>query len=144
MLSLFPKTDLCRIDCSFDVNLCNWKQSKSDNMDWIRWSGSTPSPFTGPSFDHTTGCKWFISLLSLFLLVYKTPKIINNNRKGISALIFLSKQMATIYTLMDRHHKRENLQDWRVLQIVSLELIAYSFGIICMEYQNTWCWVWPY
>ncbi|XP_040203658.1 MAM and LDL-receptor class A domain-containing protein 1-like [Rana temporaria] len=60
MLSVFPKTDVCHIDCSFDVNLCNWKQSTSDNMDWIHWNGSTPSDFTGPSFDHTTGYGYYL------------------------------------------------------------------------------------
>ncbi|XP_040203661.1 MAM domain-containing protein 2-like [Rana temporaria] len=29
-------------------------------MDWIHWNGSTPSDFTGPSFDHTTGYGYYL------------------------------------------------------------------------------------
>ncbi|KAM9316560.1 IgGFc-binding protein-like [Gastrophryne carolinensis] len=53
-------TDICHIDCSFDINLCNWKQSVDDNMDWIRWKGATPSDLTGPSYDHTTGDGYYL------------------------------------------------------------------------------------
>ncbi|KAM4043769.1 IgGFc-binding protein-like [Anomaloglossus baeobatrachus] len=52
--------DKCQIGCSFDTDFCNWKQSKSDNIDWIRWRGATPSDLTGPSFDHTTGDGYYL------------------------------------------------------------------------------------
>ncbi|KAG8540508.1 hypothetical protein GDO81_019163, partial [Engystomops pustulosus] len=55
-----PTPDTCDLDCSFDVNLCNWKQSVNDNMDWIRWRGPTPSSLTGPSYDHTTGNGYYL------------------------------------------------------------------------------------
>ena len=35
--------------------LCKWRQDRTDNADWIRKSGRTPSSSTGPSEDHTTG-----------------------------------------------------------------------------------------
>ncbi|XP_077146435.1 IgGFc-binding protein-like isoform X6 [Ranitomeya variabilis] len=50
----------CDIGCSFDSGFCNWKQSKSDNIDWIRWRGATPSELTGPSIDHTTGDGYYL------------------------------------------------------------------------------------
>ncbi|XP_072266263.1 IgGFc-binding protein-like [Pyxicephalus adspersus] len=50
----------CRFECSFDVDLCNWKQSATDPIDWTRWTGSTPSIFTGPSYDHTTGGGYYL------------------------------------------------------------------------------------
>ncbi|XP_072266261.1 IgGFc-binding protein-like [Pyxicephalus adspersus] len=52
--------DKCRFDCSFDEGFCNWKQSVSDNIDWTRWSGPTPSSYTGPSYDHTTGNGYYL------------------------------------------------------------------------------------
>ncbi|CAJ0959483.1 unnamed protein product, partial [Ranitomeya imitator] len=50
----------CDIGCSFDSGFCNWKQSKSDKIDWIRWRGATPSELTGPSLDHTTGDGYYL------------------------------------------------------------------------------------
>jgi len=38
--------------CSFQSNTCTWTQSHSDNTNWRRQHGSTPSQNTGPSRDH--------------------------------------------------------------------------------------------
>ncbi|KAL7851000.1 hypothetical protein AOLI_G00213560 [Acnodon oligacanthus] len=46
---------VCRINCDFEKDLCTWNQYLADVFDWTRHSGSTPTPLTGPSFDHTTG-----------------------------------------------------------------------------------------
>ncbi|KAH9500035.1 hypothetical protein Btru_076217 [Bulinus truncatus] len=38
----------------FETNLFNgWTQGNDDQIDWVRWSGNTPSNGTGPSTDHT-------------------------------------------------------------------------------------------
>ncbi|XP_070566354.1 scavenger receptor cysteine-rich domain-containing protein DMBT1-like isoform X2 [Ptychodera flava] len=39
--------------CDFQHGFCTWSQSCFDNFDWKRNKGSTPTPFTGPSRDHT-------------------------------------------------------------------------------------------
>ncbi|GCC21508.1 hypothetical protein chiPu_0019980 [Chiloscyllium punctatum] len=38
----------------------SWTQSKTDDLDWKRISGSTPSALTGPSYDHTSGGGYYI------------------------------------------------------------------------------------
>ena len=44
------------LSCDFDNSLCSgWDQSYSDDFDWTRRRGSTPSRSTGPSYDHTSG-----------------------------------------------------------------------------------------
>ena len=43
------------LDCDFDVNTCTWVQGDTDDFNWSRISGSTPSNNTGPNGDHTTG-----------------------------------------------------------------------------------------
>lgn len=40
--------------CSFEKSLCNWRQEKDDQFDFIRRSGATGSFRTGPTRDHTT------------------------------------------------------------------------------------------
>ncbi|XP_047128245.1 MAM and LDL-receptor class A domain-containing protein 1 isoform X1 [Hydra vulgaris] len=46
-------------ECSFEAGMCTWSNTKSnlDTFDWIIGSGGTPSFFTGPDVDHTTGSK---------------------------------------------------------------------------------------
>ncbi|XP_074549659.1 MAM and LDL-receptor class A domain-containing protein 1 isoform X2 [Halichoeres trimaculatus] len=39
--------------CSFEFDLCSWRQSQEDNFDWLIKAGSTPTVGTGPSSDHT-------------------------------------------------------------------------------------------
>eukprot|EP00057_Strongylocentrotus_purpuratus_P018004 XP_011672478.1 PREDICTED: MAM and LDL-receptor class A domain-containing protein 1-like [Strongylocentrotus purpuratus] len=42
--------------CDFEKGKCGWSdEQETDTRDWLRNNGATPSPFTGPSFDHTTG-----------------------------------------------------------------------------------------
>ncbi|XP_071104753.1 MAM and LDL-receptor class A domain-containing protein 1-like [Haliotis cracherodii] len=41
--------------CDFENSFCSWMQSKSDDFDWTRRRGSTPSTYTGPTTDHTLG-----------------------------------------------------------------------------------------
>ncbi|XP_074009677.1 IgGFc-binding protein [Numenius arquata] len=52
----------CNMSCTFDVNFCEWQQENSDDFDWIRHKGPTPTPNTGPSHDHTTGEGYYIYL----------------------------------------------------------------------------------
>ena len=40
--------------CNFESSLCSWQQDQGDQFDWTRAAGSTPSPYTGPTRDHTT------------------------------------------------------------------------------------------
>ncbi|XP_067330349.1 MAM and LDL-receptor class A domain-containing protein 2 [Channa argus] len=45
-----PASDLC----DFEEGSCNWQQQTSDDFDWVRQSGTTHNPNTGPDSDHTT------------------------------------------------------------------------------------------
>ncbi|EDV21956.1 uncharacterized protein TRIADDRAFT_59472 [Trichoplax adhaerens] len=45
-------------DCDFESSLCTWANSLSNDINWIRGSGDTPSANTGPSIDHTLGTRF--------------------------------------------------------------------------------------
>ncbi|WAQ95435.1 MEP1B-like protein [Mya arenaria] len=39
--------------CTFQSNMCHWRNSNADTMQWTRHKGPTPSSSTGPTSDHT-------------------------------------------------------------------------------------------
>ncbi|XP_034026413.1 MAM and LDL-receptor class A domain-containing protein 1 [Thalassophryne amazonica] len=39
--------------CSFEFDLCSWRQCQQDEFNWLIKAGSTPTLGTGPSSDHT-------------------------------------------------------------------------------------------
>ncbi|XP_030849653.1 MAM and LDL-receptor class A domain-containing protein 2 [Strongylocentrotus purpuratus] len=41
--------------CDFETGICSWEQLRNDELDWFRFAGITPSSWTGPTRDHTTG-----------------------------------------------------------------------------------------
>ena len=43
------------IVCDFQKDMCGFIQDTSDNFNWIRNKGSTPTSGTGPILDHTLG-----------------------------------------------------------------------------------------
>ncbi|XP_073705829.1 MAM and LDL-receptor class A domain-containing protein 1 isoform X2 [Garra rufa] len=55
-----PSSASCAWSCNFDQDECGWEQLIQDSFDWTRWSGSTPSDFTGPAGDHTTGSGYYM------------------------------------------------------------------------------------
>ncbi|XP_056336956.1 MAM and LDL-receptor class A domain-containing protein 1 isoform X1 [Danio aesculapii] len=53
-------TPSCHINCDFEKDICTWTQLATDVFDWTRQRGSTPTPLTGPSSDHTTGSGFYM------------------------------------------------------------------------------------
>lgn len=49
--------------CDFEGGLCGFSQDKrSDSSDWERRRGPTPTSYTGPTGDHTTGLGYYLHL----------------------------------------------------------------------------------
>ncbi|XP_078356814.1 thyroid hormone-induced protein B-like [Oculina patagonica] len=44
-----------QVSCNFESGICGWEQEDTDDFDWTRTSGLTPTWWTGPDEDHTTG-----------------------------------------------------------------------------------------
>ena len=47
--------------CDFESGTCDWEQDKTDDFDWSRFKGRSPSVMTGPLRDHTTGTQAILS-----------------------------------------------------------------------------------
>lgn len=43
--------------CDFQKDFCSFIQDTTDNLNWTRNKGSTPTPGTGPQVDHTLGSR---------------------------------------------------------------------------------------
>lgn len=48
--------------CNFETDMCEWKNENDKGLIWSRGQGSTATPYTGPSEDHTKklGNGWYI------------------------------------------------------------------------------------
>ena len=41
--------------CDFELGICDWTQLPNDELEWDLFKGITPTDWTGPTRDHTTG-----------------------------------------------------------------------------------------
>ena len=62
-----PSTLLNQFSCDFETSLCGIQQLKSDNFDWERIKGATPSSRTGPSTDNTKVINFVKSVLYIYI-----------------------------------------------------------------------------
>lgn len=44
-------------DCTFEKSFCGWRNSKTDNYDWVLQSGNYSGTSPHPSGDHTFGAR---------------------------------------------------------------------------------------
>ncbi|CAL8320128.1 unnamed protein product, partial [Arctogadus glacialis] len=51
----FQPPALSNYSCTFEEGLCGWEQGSQGQLEWLRTSGPTDTPNTGPSGDHTNG-----------------------------------------------------------------------------------------
>lgn len=47
----------CVGDCTFENSFCGWRNSKTDNYDWVLQSGNYSGTSPHPSGDHTFGAR---------------------------------------------------------------------------------------
>jgi len=58
-IAIPSKTNLV-VDCTFESGFCNMVQDGSDNFQWTRRRGPTPTSNTGPNADHTNGVGYYV------------------------------------------------------------------------------------
>ncbi|XP_041460944.1 MAM and LDL-receptor class A domain-containing protein 2-like [Lytechinus variegatus] len=54
-IALYDGACPTQVECDFEMDLCSWTQDQTNPWQWQRNTGPTPTPSTGPSYDHSTG-----------------------------------------------------------------------------------------
>ena len=80
--------------CDFEKDdWCTWTNSdKEDVFDWLLGSGSTPSVYTGPSNDHTTGVLRLLTKTYACVQFVFTIREVSGNG-GVSTISFWTANM---------------------------------------------------
>ncbi|MFT7812312.1 MAM and LDL-receptor class A domain-containing protein 2-like isoform X1 [Arapaima gigas] len=55
---------LSALGCSFDEHACSWLQAANDDLDWVRWTGPSSTPNTGPTGDHISDLGYYLYMES--------------------------------------------------------------------------------
>lgn len=55
-----PSSSQDVVNCNFEHGLCELTQDHADNFDWTSKQGSTGTPLTGPTADHTNSAGFYI------------------------------------------------------------------------------------
>ncbi|XP_040012455.1 MAM domain-containing protein 2-like [Xiphias gladius] len=69
--------------CDFEAGLCGYTQDKhTDAADWEWRRGSTPTSYTGPSGDHTTGLGYYVHMEASTLLPGQSVRLLSRPLRG--------------------------------------------------------------
>nr|XP_057926117.1 MAM domain-containing protein 2a isoform X2 [Doryrhamphus excisus] len=71
--------------CDFESGLCGFVQEKTqDQADWLRVRGHTPTSYTGPRGDHTTGVGYFMYMEASHLRPGNKARLLTWDLRGSS------------------------------------------------------------
>ncbi|KAI4882718.1 hypothetical protein NFI96_028526 [Prochilodus magdalenae] len=69
--------------CSFETGLCGYTQEKEgDEADWILVRGPTPTSYTGPEGDHTTGVGHYMHIEASLMLPSHRARLVSSLLRG--------------------------------------------------------------
>ncbi|KAM8866231.1 MAM domain-containing protein 2a isoform 1-T1 [Synchiropus picturatus] len=79
--------------CDFESGTCGYiQESKLDQADWLRVRGHTPTSYTGPMGDHTTGVGHFMYIEASLMRPGHRARLLTSDMRGSS-----SSQCLTFY-----------------------------------------------
>uniref|UniRef100_A0A8C4RL20 MAM domain containing 2a n=1 Tax=Erpetoichthys calabaricus TaxID=27687 RepID=A0A8C4RL20_ERPCA len=82
-------------ECNFDKNECEYTQDEKDKGQWIRKRGQTPTSYTGPKGDHTTGVGYYMYIEASHMFTGHNARLLSSNLRG-----FLHQQCLTFFYSM--------------------------------------------
>ncbi|KAM4533199.1 MAM domain-containing protein 2 [Fundulus diaphanus] len=69
--------------CDFEAGLCGYTQDKDrDSADWQQRRGSTPTSYTGPRGDHTTGLGYYLYIEASPMLPGQSARLLSRPVRG--------------------------------------------------------------
>ncbi|XP_035291923.1 MAM domain-containing protein 2a [Anguilla anguilla] len=69
--------------CDFEFGNCGYTQDKKGDMgDWVRMRGHTPTSYTGPKGDHTTGVGYFMYTEASHMLPGHSARLLSAELRG--------------------------------------------------------------
>ncbi|XP_060893496.1 MAM domain-containing protein 2a isoform X1 [Labrus mixtus] len=105
--------------CDFEDGVCGFIQDKSeDKADWLRVRGHTPTSYTGPKGDHTTGVGHFLYIEASLMRPGHKARLLSSYLRGASSpqcLIFFFHMYGSgtgILSVLLRDGSRDTLL-WR-------------------------------
>ncbi|XP_008282564.1 MAM domain-containing protein 2a [Stegastes partitus] len=100
--------------CNFEGGVCGFIQDKKgDKADWLRVQGHTPTSYTGPRGDHTTGVGYFMYIEASLMRPGDRARLLTSDLRGSSSLqclIFYYHMYGSgtgILTVFLRHGSKE-------------------------------------
>ncbi|XP_059214570.1 MAM domain-containing protein 2-like [Centropristis striata] len=69
-------------NCDFEAGLCGYMQDKQDGAEWEWRRGPTPTSYTGPRGDHTTGLGYYLYLEASPLLSGQSVRLLSRPLRG--------------------------------------------------------------
>uniref|UniRef100_A0A8C9XNZ5 MAM domain containing 2a n=1 Tax=Sander lucioperca TaxID=283035 RepID=A0A8C9XNZ5_SANLU len=72
--------------CNFESGICGYIQDKKeDKADWLRVRGHTPTSYTGPRGDHTTGVGYFMYIEASLMRPGHKARLLTSDLRGASS-----------------------------------------------------------
>ncbi|XP_062383906.1 MAM domain-containing protein 2-like [Sardina pilchardus] len=68
--------------CDFEAGLCSYSQDPEDSADWLRTRGPTPTAFTGPPGDHTSGRGHYLYIEASLMLTEQRARLLSGMLRG--------------------------------------------------------------
>lgn len=105
-------------ECTFEKDECAFTQEKHDRSSWHRRRGGTPTSYTGPRGDHTTGVGHYMYIEASHMVYGQKARLLSKPLRGVirkHCLIFFYHMYGAGTGLLSVYLKREGQESllWR-------------------------------
>eukprot|EP00073_Rattus_norvegicus_P043893 XP_017445972.1 PREDICTED: MAM domain-containing protein 2 isoform X1 [Rattus norvegicus] len=97
-------------ECTFDQDECAFTQEKRNRSSWHRGRGETPTSYTGPKGDHTTGVGYYMYIEASHMVYGQKAHLLSQPLRGVPGkhcLIFFYHMYGAGTGLLSVYLKRE-------------------------------------